>query len=90
MKSILSNEKKCYICGTEQNLHLHHIYAGSNRKVSDKNGFWVYLCMNHHTGDYGVHNNPDSNKWLKQTCQRKFEETRSRAEFITLIGKNYV
>ena len=92
MKSILQTNKECYVCKTTYNLHLHHIYFGPNRKVSDKNGFVVYLCQYHHEGTYGVHGKygNELNGKLKQECQRKYEEKHSRDEFINLIGKSYL
>ena len=91
MKSILQTNKECYVCKTTYNLHLHHIYFGPNRKVSDKNGFVVYLCQYHHEGTYGVHgkNGNELNKKLKQECQKKYEQAHTREEFIKLIGRNY-
>ena len=94
MKSILQEEKRCYFCGTTQNLHLHHIYHGrANRKKSDKHGFTVYLCGYHHNlGGNGkcVHKSREMDLILKRDCQAKYEETHSREEFMAIIGKNYL
>ena len=92
MKSVLQDKKECYVCHKQTNLHLHHIYFGKNRKVSDKNGFTCYLCYDHHEGTYGVHgmNGHELDMKLKRDCQLKFEKTKSREEFITLIGRNYL
>lgn len=54
-KSIISNEKQCYVCGSKYNLHYHHIMFGKNRKLADKDGLTVYLCYEHHEGTNGVH-----------------------------------
>jgi hypothetical protein len=93
-KSILQTEKECYITGSTHNLHKHHIYAGiGRRKISEQNGFWVYLIgALHNQSSEGVHgkNGHKLDLMLKQDCQRKFEETHSREEFIKLIGKNYL
>lgn len=90
MKSILQEDKKCFICGSLQ-VHEHHIYFGANRKASENNGFKVYLCPAHHNmSNCGVHFNRQLDLQLKQLCQRKFEETHSREEFMKLIGKNYL
>lgn len=92
--SILQNEKVCYITGRTDNLHKHHIYFGNpNRKISEKNGFWVYLTGElHNQSNEGVHciNGKALDLRLKQDCQRKFEETHSRKEFMELIGMNYL
>lgn len=92
-KSILQSEKECYLTGSTQNLHLHHIYAGSRRKISDREGFWVYLAGHYHNqSNDGVHgkNGHELDLHLKRECQRKYEETHSREEFMLLIGKNYL
>lgn len=92
MDSILQDKKECYVCKTTQNLHCHHIYGGvANRKISEKNGFKVWLCAKHHNmSNEGVHFNKQLDLHLKRTCQEKFEETHSRAEFRQLIGKNFL
>lgn len=92
MKSILQDNKECYFCKSKQGLHLHHIYFGKNRTVSDKNGFVCYLCFEHHEGTNGVHgkNGDKLDEYLKRTCQEKFERLNSREEFRKLIGKSYL
>lgn len=93
MDSILQTDKKCYVCGATHNLHCHHIYMGANRKISEQNGFKVWLCGYHHNqSDNGVHGKygHELDVWLKQTCQRSFEETRGRQEFIALVGRSYL
>lgn len=94
MISIMQNEKVCYITGRTDQLHEHHIYGGANRKVSEANGFKVWLTYDLHNGNNpnAVHKNP-MRGWdlkLKRDCQRKYEETHSRAEFMALIGRNYL
>lgn len=59
-KSILQDEKECYITGSTSNLHLHHIYPGANRKISDREGFFIWLRADWHVGQmYSVHENAD-------------------------------
>lgn len=89
----MQDDKKCYVCGTTNNLNFHHICFGANRKTSDVNGFTVWLCAMHHTqsneavhGKYGH----DLDLKLKQECQAKYEETHTRQEFRNLIGKSYL
>lgn len=91
-KSIMQTEKRCYVCGTTYDLHEHHIFYGTaNRKQSEKHGFKVYLCGNHHNlSNEGVHFNHDLDLRLKRECQTKFEKTHSRDEFMRIIGKNYL
>lgn len=93
MKSIIQKNKECWFCGKQYGLHLHHIYPGANRNASDKNGFTVYLCAYHHNlGGNGncVHQCREMDLQLKKVCQRKFEETHSRDEFMQIIGRCYL
>jgi hypothetical protein len=93
MKSILQSEKKCYITGSTYNLHRHHIFAGGRRQLSEREGFWVYLIGHlHNQSNDGVHgkNGHALDLQLKQDCQRKYEETHSREEWMLLMGKSYL
>ncbi len=91
MKSILQDKKECYITGRTDRLHLHHIYFGANRKISDKNGFTIWLIPElHNMSNQGIHFNRDFDLAIKRDCQRKYEENHTREEFIKLIGKSYL
>lgn len=92
VKSILSDEDRCYICGSYDWIETHHIFGGNpNRRISDENGFTVRLChWCHNEPPRGVHHNRQLDLWLKQKCQQTFEQTHTREEFISLIGKNYL
>ena len=74
-KSILGIGHGCYICGKGGTLHLHHIYGGGNRKASDKAGFCVLLCPEHHIGMKGVHNNKELNDYLRKSARRGTRKT---------------
>ena len=90
MKSIIQN---CFICAKMVGLHDHHIYFGNPRRsISERNGFKVWLCYEHHEGTFGVHGSKghELDMYLKKICQLKFEETNSREKFIELIGKSYI
>jgi hypothetical protein len=91
MANMPIEDRFCYVCGTNQNIHCHHVFGGRNRKISEKYKMKVYLCAAHHNmSDYGVHFNPELDMRLKQMAQIKFEELYSRKEFIQLFGKNYL
>lgn len=92
MRSILSNEKKCYICGAMYNLHRHHIFYGrANRKLSEREGCWVYLCGYHHNlSAEGVHHNRALDLVLKAKCQNRWEELNGTTEdFRRVFGKSW-
>ncbi len=73
-------------------LHEHHIYGGNpNRRISEAAGLKVYLCPEHHTtGAQAVHNNHDMMRLLQEDGQRAYEQEHTRAEFMELIGRNYL
>lgn len=92
--SILTGKDKyCYVTGRKTGLEKHHIFFGSGmREISDRNGFWVYLTTENHRGTYGVHGKygHELDMELKRACQRRFEESRSRKEWMEIIRKNYL
>lgn len=92
MISIVQSRKQCYVCGTEQYLHRHHIFFGrANRKLSEKYGLTVWLCGRHHNlSDEGVHFNRELDLYIKQTGQKAFERKHTREEFMQIFGKNYL
>ena len=92
-KSIMSNDKWCYICGYTHDIHKHHIFYGSaNRKISEKQGCWCFLCAVHHNmSGVGVHFNRELDLRLKRECQQKWEEINGdREQFIRTFGKSYL
>lgn len=92
MKSIISNERECYVCKSTLNLHKHHIYFGNpNRKRSERYGCWVYLCGRHHNlSNEGVHFNKALDRELKQLAQERFQEVYPNVNFIKVYGRNYL
>lgn len=89
-KSIIQNERECYVCKATQNLHRHHIYGASNRKHSEKYGLWVYLCAYHHNmSDKGVHFDKELDLSLKKLAQERWEsEYGDREQFRKVFGKS--
>lgn len=92
MKSIIQLPKRCYVCHTTQNLHLHHIiYGNGNRSKSDQYGLTVWLCARHHDmSNEGVHcGNKELDLELKKLAQSTFEKKYHRS-FLDVFGKNYM
>lgn len=92
-KSILQDGKYCMICGTTQNLQLHHLYPGPYRKKADKYGLTCFLCFDHHVGNHGVHTTPEGQaRWkkLKAIGQKRFEELYSHDLFMKEFKRNYL
>ena len=82
-------------------LHKHHIYFGNGRReISECNGFWCYLTLEHHEcsasgkdGIEGVHSKHGhyTDLYLKQECEHKYLSLgHTLKEFIELVGENYI
>lgn len=83
--------RKCYLCGRTDWIECHHLFGGARRKISEENGFVVDLCHWHHNEPpSGAHHNRELSDQLKRMAQSKYEETHTRAEFMELIGRNYL
>lgn len=91
MKSIIQEQKECFVCKTTYNLHEHHIYEGTGRrKQSEKYGMKIWLCGRHHNlSNEGVHFNKELDLQIKRMAQKKFEETYQDLEFIKIFGRSY-
>lgn len=91
--SIIQNEKKCYVCGTNQNIHIHEVMFGRNRNNSIKDGCCVYLCGYHHNqSNEGVHFNHKLDMELKQKMEKRWLEYYHKdiEDFIKKYGRNYL
>jgi len=85
--SILTNSlEKCYLCPNKKD-DIHEIYAGSKRIISIKNGFCIPICRKCHSE---IQSNEEKMLKLKIECQKKYEESHSREEFMKMVGKNYL
>lgn len=91
-KSIIQNNKECYITHSTYNLHKHHIFEGTaNRKLSEKYGLWVWLRADwHNMSNYGVHFNKELDNKLKIIAQRRFMEEYPHQDFVKVFGKNFI
>lgn len=77
----------CELCGMTA-VHRHHCFFGTaNRKVSERLGMVVDLCMSCHAlvhADYTVRVK------LCRKYQAKYEETHTREEFRAEFGRSYL
>lgn len=92
MRSIIQNEKKCYLCGSTVGLERHHCIFGDGwRKLADKYGLTVWLCGYHHRDNRnGVHGNNELAKQLKKVAQGAFEKKYSHEKWMQIFGRNYL
>jgi len=89
MESILQEEKLCLICGSP-NVEEHHCFFGANRKTSERLGLKVYLCPNHHRGNYSPHMDRELDLRIKKLAQKKYLETKTMEAWFEDFGKNYL
>ena len=101
-KSILDTQKHiCFLCGRYGPTEVHHIFGGTaNRKLSEQDGLWVYLCPDcHNRPPNGVHFNPQTALWLHRIGQEAYEKKmaenglsadEARQAFMQRYGKNYL
>ena len=93
MKSIVQNleEPRCYVCGSQRELELHHIMHGTaNRRHSTHYGLVCYLCRTHHTGRFGAHSDAALNERLQKIAQGAFELRYGHEKWMEIFKKNYL
>lgn len=91
--SIIQQEKKCVVCGTTQNIHIHEACFGRNRQKSIEDGLIFYLCGRHHNqSNDGVHFNHKLDIQLKQIAQKRYMEyyNKTTKDFIDRFGRSYL
>lgn len=101
MKSIMqSKDGTCYLCKLlegncfAQTVQEHHVVFGiGNRKLSERYGLKVYLCVRHHLhdgGPYAVHRNKDIREMLCKEAQKAFMKEYPDKSFLQIFGKNWL
>ena len=91
--SLIQNEKKCMVCKTTQNIHIHEVFFGKNRKKSIEDGMCVYLCgLHHNLSNQGVHFNHLLDEKLKQIAEQRWLEYYDKDvnDFIDRYGRSYL
>ena len=87
-KSIMQDEKRCFITGSKVGLELHHCFHGPRRKAADRYGCWIWLRSDLHRE---LHDrNKELDRMIERACQERFEEIYSHEEFMEIFGKNYL
>ncbi|WP_337808276.1 hypothetical protein [Gemmiger sp.] len=92
-KSILQNDKECYLCRrfynlrTTRGLEEHHILFGRGRReLSERYGLKVWLCHNHHNEPpLGVHFDPAARRELEQAAQFAFDDLHGPGSFAKVF-----
>ncbi|MEN6487271.1 MAG: hypothetical protein ABFD66_00055 [Smithella sp.] len=89
--SIMQDHKECYLTGSVNDLHKHHVFGGSNRKNAEKWGCWVWLRADYHNmSNHGIHFNKALDLTIKQDTQKRFEQLHGHKKFMEIFGRNYL
>lgn len=78
--------EKCFLCGRNGPLHVHHCLHGRNRAAADRMGLTVHLCVRCHTR---LHDKGEYDRELQALAQEVYEKEHGRAEWMERVGKNY-
>lgn len=98
-KSIMQEyDGTCYLCiklnrdYRQRQTQEHHCIGGTaNRKLSEKYGLKVRLCIPHHTGSpEAVHLNCKNMRILQRDAQLAFERKYPNLSFRDIFGINYL
>ena len=105
MRSIITDDlKHCYICGTDENVELHHVIHGSKelRRLSTSAHILIPCCSDCHRGLAGIHGKYGEEKDLKVKAaaqeaweKRRIKKGKSRPEtvrdeWIKVFGKDFI
>lgn len=105
LRSIMTNDlKRCYYCGTTEDVNLHHVIHGNKEKkaLSMQYHLLIGVCGYHHRGDNGIHGKygKEMDLKLKAEAQRIWEDRRirkgkstpenARQEWIDIFGEDYI
>lgn len=92
LKSVMTDDlEHCIITGSDT-VHIHHVFAGMNRKNSEKYGFIIPLRPDlHNMSNKGIHFNRELDLIWKRKCQQYFEDNfGTREEFRKVFGKSWL
>lgn len=90
MESIISTKEECFLCGSTQNLQTHHCWHGTgNRKLADKDGLFVRLCVYCHSA---LHDKGINDRYLMETAEKAYlaHFNATTEDFIKRYGKNVI
>ncbi len=88
--ALIADMEHCMVCGAPHP-HKHHVFGAANRNISEKYGYYVPLCYQHHEGKQSPHMDREIDLRLKRMAQQQFESERgTREDFIKIFGKSWM
>lgn len=82
--------RECFVCGRSNAVHKHHLIEGTaNRRISDRYGLVVDLCLECHER---AHRDAELADRLHRYAEQLWldEHGGTVEEFIQIFGKNYL
>lgn len=93
MKSVIQDEKVCYITGSTFGLHDHHVYGGSYHNASERYGLKIWLRADWHVGtNYCIHKDKHLRERIQREVQLKAMEIYhwTLEDWIEKIGRSFL
>ena len=82
-----AKKHRCQICGQYGLTHIHHVFGGRWRTVSEKMDFVIELCPECHRK---AHVNIEFSDALKHDCQMEDLEDHTLDEWMDLMHRNWI
>lgn len=94
--SIICPKVSCYLCGTTENLELHHaLHGNGRRKLADEDKLFLALCAYHHRRlhDFGEYDQElkalAERSYIKKKISEGYTEGQARGMFLNRYGKHF-
>lgn len=93
LKTSIDGVPCSYLSGRTDWIEVHHVFGGTNRKLSEKYGLCVYLTHDEHNEPpNGVHFNREIRERLQAQIQQAAMDRYGWTveDFIKIFGRNYL
>ena len=90
--SVFTDEMNiCWLTDQNRYVERHHVFNGALKFLSEKYGYIIPVQKDvHNQKPYSIHENKPFRLALKQFCQRHFELTHTREDFVALFKENFI
>lgn len=89
--SIIQTEKKSFLSGATSNLTPHEPIGNSSKKISEREGLWIWLTFNEHRWIHDTEEGELKDKELSAMMEREwYKHTgKSKEDWYRLFYKHY-
>ena len=83
--------ERCWLTDQNRYVERHHVFNGAYKAASEKYGYVIPVHKDiHNMRWFSIHENRPFRLAIKQFCQRHFELTHTREEFVEIFGQNFI